>query len=87
MKEVFRDCDQTRVDLRRSILESAGIPCFVRNAATHNAIVGGLAVAFFPLPDFFPTLCVVNDEDYGEALDILQGNADGTEPGHDAPEP
>jgi hypothetical protein len=41
MKEVFRDCDQTRVDLRRSILKAADIPCFVRNAATHNAIVGG----------------------------------------------
>ncbi len=50
MKEVFRDCDQTRVDLRRSVLESAGIRCFVRNAATHNAIVGGLMVAFFPYP-------------------------------------
>jgi hypothetical protein len=76
MKEVFRDCDPTRVDLRRSLLEAAGLRCFVRNAATHNAIVGGLAVAFFPLPEFFPTLCIVDDEDYAEAMEILRGNDD-----------
>lgn len=80
MKEVFRDCDQTRVDLRRSILESAGIRCFVRNESTHNAIVGGLAVAFFPLPDFFPTLCIVDDDEYEDAMEILRGEPPEAEP-------
>lgn len=87
MKEVFRDCDHTRVDLRRSILEAAGILCFVRNAATHNAIVGGLAVAFFPLPEFYPTLCVVHDDDYEEAMDILRGETDATASDCDVPKP
>ncbi|MGB8166554.1 MAG: DUF2007 domain-containing protein [Chthoniobacteraceae bacterium] len=73
VKDVLRDCDQTRVDLRRSVLESAGVRCFVRNEATHSAIVGGLMVAFFPLPDFFPTLCIVDDEQYEAAMELLRG--------------
>ncbi len=80
MREVFRDCDQTRVDLRRSVLESAGIRCFVRNEATHNAIVGGLMVAFFPLPEFFPTLCIVDDEEYEAAMEILRSEPPEEEP-------
>jgi predicted RNA-binding Zn-ribbon protein involved in translation (DUF1610 family) len=30
-------------------------------------------VAFCPLPQFFPTLSVLDDEDYPEAMKILEG--------------
>jgi hypothetical protein len=38
MKEVFRDCDQTRVDLRRSLLESAHVRCFVGDEDYEEAV-------------------------------------------------
>jgi hypothetical protein len=72
VKEVFRASSPARVSLYKSVLESAGISCFVRNEVMQQAIPGGLAVAFLPLPDFWPTLCVVHDEDYVEAMELLQ---------------
>ena len=72
MKEVFRNCDSAWVGLYESILEDAGIATFTYNLGTLQMPVAGLAVAFFPLPIFFPTLCVLNDEDYLEAMQILE---------------
>ena len=80
MKEVFRASSPARVNLCRSVLENAGISCFVRNETAQQSIPGGLAVAFFPLPDFWPTLCVMNDGDYSEAMMILNSFQDGTAP-------
>jgi len=77
MKEVFRNADSVLVGLYQSILENAGIETFVHNVDTQQAIVGGLATALFPLPQFFPTLSVLNDTDYEEAMTIL-GNVRNT---------
>ncbi len=71
MKEVFRHADSALVGLYQSILDDAEIPTFVANARTQQSLVGGLLVAFFPLPIFFPTLYVLNDDDYSEAMNIL----------------
>jgi hypothetical protein len=71
MKEVFRNADSALVGLYESILEDAGIPSFVYNLGTLQMPAAGLAVAFFPLPIFFPTLCVLDDGDYESALRIL----------------
>jgi hypothetical protein len=71
VKEIFRSCDTARIGLYQSFLEEAGICCFVRNDVTQQALFG-LAAAFFPLPEFFPTLCIVKDEEYPEALAILR---------------
>jgi hypothetical protein len=71
MKEVFRSCDTARIGLYQSALEEAGICCFVRNETTQQALFG-VAAAFFPLPEFFPTLCILNDEDYSVAMAILR---------------
>jgi hypothetical protein len=71
MKEVFRHLSAARVSVYQSVLESAGIQTFVRNANTQQAIVGGLLTAIFPLPDFWPALCVVNDDAYPEAMALL----------------
>jgi Putative prokaryotic signal transducing protein len=75
MKEVFRSSDAGRVALYQSFIEDAGICSFVRNACTQQSL-GGLAMCFFPLPDFWPTLCVMNDEDYPEAMSILRSVRD-----------
>ncbi len=73
MKPVFRERDYTRVALLQSVLEAKGIQTFVRNQYSSTQIIG------FPNPAFFPALCVVNDEDYEEARQILKDylNEDG----------
>ncbi len=76
MKEVFRHSDAGLVAVRQSILESAGIVTFVRNADTQQALVLGLITAILPLPDFWPTLCVMNDEEYPTAMEILRDMKD-----------
>lgn len=67
MKELFRERDFTQVGYYQSILESEGIPTHVRNQHLTSA-----GLAEIPIPEFFPALCVVNDEDYNKALDILR---------------
>lgn len=67
MKELFRERDYTRVGYYQSILEAEGIETHVRN---QNLATAGLAE--IPIPEFFPALCVVNEEDYGKAMEILR---------------
>jgi hypothetical protein len=57
--------------LYQAVLEAAGIFCFIRNETTQQALCG-LAAAFFPLPEFFPTLCILSDDGYPEAMAILR---------------
>ena len=71
MKEVYRSNDTGMLGLYQSILDDAGIAHFVRNESTQPASVGGPARAFFPLPDFWPALCVVDDDDYPAAMELL----------------
>lgn len=75
MKEVFRHSDAGRVAVRQSVLEGFGIVTFVRNADTQQALVIDLITAILPLPDFWPTLCVMDDEDYADAMAILRNVA------------
>ena len=76
MKEVYRSNDGVMLSLYQSVLDDAEIPNFVRNESSQQAVVGGLATAILPLPDFWPALCVVNDEDYDEALELLRAVRD-----------
>jgi hypothetical protein len=71
MKEAFRSPNAGTISLYQSILDDAEIPYFVRNAITQQTIVGGLMTALLPLPDFWPTLCLLRDEDYPEAMQLL----------------
>jgi hypothetical protein len=64
MREVFVNQDHARVGLYKSVLDEAGIANFVRNEMANN-------ITEMPSPLFFPTLCVVRDEDYDEAMRIL----------------
>jgi hypothetical protein len=72
VKEVFRHADSALVGLYQSILEDAEIATFIGNLTTQQALLTGVITAFFPLPLFFPTLYVLRDDDYPEAMDILQ---------------
>jgi len=80
MREIFRNSDSAWVGLYQSILEDAGIPTFVYNLGTLQMPAAGLAVAFFPLPIFFPTLCVLSDDDYADAMNLLQSFRDAPSP-------
>ena len=50
-----------------AILENEGIPTFTQNNGPQQALGPGL----FPPPEFWPALCVLNDDDYPEAMKVL----------------
>ena len=63
MKHVFSSPDAAQTALVRSMLDSAGIACEVRNDAVSRAEVG--------IP-FITELWVLRDEDYEEARSLIQ---------------
>ena len=65
MREVFVNQDHARVGFYKSVLDEAAIPNFVRNESSNNSITE------MPSLLFFPALCVVNDDDYDRAIQIL----------------
>jgi|TARA_B110000914_G_scaffold6152_1_gene5219 hypothetical protein len=64
MKEIFRHSELHRVTRYRDILESAGIETLVRNEA--------LSVSDAPIPEFFPNLCVLSDDEFPRASELLK---------------
>jgi len=66
MKEIFVHPDLTQMAHCRSILEEAGIECFIRNEDTHDLIAG------LPDPLRQPSLCVTNDADAERARELLR---------------
>ena len=66
MRQVFVNEDHARVGFYKSVLEEAGIPSFIRNDYSNNSVAG------MPSPLFFPALCVVRDDDYARALQVLR---------------
>jgi hypothetical protein len=67
MKELFREADSAIVGHMKSILENEGIATVIRNEHLYMA---GLSEV--PIPDFFPALNVIHDEDYQRALLVLK---------------
>jgi hypothetical protein len=65
MKEVFVHPDPTRVGFYQSVLEEAGIPCFIRGE------FGSTSLASRKSTFFSPALCVLHDEDEERAKAIL----------------
>ena len=68
MKELCRERDFSRMGYFQSLVEAAGIPTFMRNES--------LSVTEISIPDFFPALCVVNDADYDQAMEIINHQQD-----------
>ena len=66
MKEIFVHPDLTQMAHCRSILEEAGIECFIRNEESHDLIAG--------LPDLMrqPSLCVTDDANAERARELLR---------------
>lgn len=64
MTEIFRDASPILVGHYKSILQSHGILCMVRNES--------IALTEIPIPVFYPALNVMNDEDAGRAIQILE---------------
>jgi hypothetical protein len=62
MKQVYSSRDSAKVGLMQSILDSADIPCEVRNDAMSQAMIG--------VP-FEPELWVLRDEDYDKAKQVI----------------
>jgi hypothetical protein len=62
MKLVFTSLDSLQVGLMQSILDSANIPCEVRNAAVSQVMIGA---------QFAPELWILRDEDYDEATQVI----------------
>jgi hypothetical protein len=76
MREVFTSPDFTEVGYYKSILDGAGIVSFIRN---ENANAQGLTGT-----SFYPSLCVLQDGDYAEAVRILKmSRAKDAKPGAD----
>jgi hypothetical protein len=73
MKEIYSNRDFEQVALRRTVLEAAGIPCIIRNEMNCQFMlsVGSLLAFVLPVPEWWPNLCVINDEDVGEACELL----------------
>jgi hypothetical protein len=67
MKELFREPDFTRVAFYQSLLEAQGIPTFIRNQDLSSCSPAG-----YPIPEFYPALCVMNDDDYVAAVQIIR---------------
>ncbi|MEJ6578178.1 MAG: DUF2007 domain-containing protein [Akkermansiaceae bacterium] len=64
MREIVRHSEIHRVTRYRDILESAGIQTLVRNE--------NLSVTDAPIPEFYPNLCVLNDEEFPRAVQVLK---------------
>ena len=75
MKPVFCDREPARVGYFQSVLENAGILSFIRNQHTNTTM------SEMPSGLFFPVLCVVNDDDFARAIDLIREVRDGTPPG------
>ena len=66
MKEVYRNHEYIRVSQFRDLVEAAGIPTMLRNEHLVHGVVE------IPIPEFYPNLCVMNDEDYEAAWEIIR---------------
>ena len=75
MKAVFVHSDPTVVGLKKSILEEAGIDCFIQNENT-SATFGAGAFGMVQSPAFDPTLCILDDSRYDEAMALLKPAVD-----------
>ena len=70
MKEVYTHSDLSMVGLGKSILESAGIACFIRNENTRSLGVSILGYSHTSILD--PVLCIADDTDLDRACELLR---------------
>jgi Putative prokaryotic signal transducing protein len=73
MREVSVHRDPAIVGYHKSILEGAGIPCFIRNEHT-SASLGAGFLDLVQSQVFDPVLCVMDDDLYDAAVELLRGS-------------
>ena len=73
MRELLTSLDWTRLGFSKSVLDEAGIASFIRNEHTAQLI----NVLIAPCQ---PSLCVVNDDEYDAAMELLRPHHDQTPP-------
>jgi hypothetical protein len=78
MKELFREKDITRVSYYKAILEEQGIPTMIRNEYLTMS-----GITEIPIPEFYPALCVMNDDDYVAAVRIIRDHLNAVQEGSD----
>jgi hypothetical protein len=64
MRELYTSMDSTRIGFYKSVLDEAGIACYIQNETTSH-LVNMIAMVFQP------TLCIVDDDCYDEAVALL----------------
>ncbi|MBN1901553.1 DUF2007 domain-containing protein [Candidatus Sumerlaeota bacterium] len=67
MQLLFRDSNLNECHFFKGLLESEGIPCFIKNERACFAIMGYLG----PLPELYPELWVLDNEKYQDAKEIV----------------
>lgn len=67
MKELFREPDFTMIGHYQSLLESHGVKTHVKNET-----IATMGVSEIPIPDTFPALCVVHNEDFERAWKLIR---------------
>lgn len=72
MKELFRERDLAQIHFYRGVLDEAGIETFIRNENLSS--IQGVAI-----PDYFPALCVVQNADYGRAVELIKNRLSASE--------
>ena len=71
MQEIYRDREYSMVVYFRNLLEYHGIPTMLRSENLST-----IGITDFPIPEFFPNICVMNDSDYNKAREIIQNAID-----------
>jgi len=66
MRAVYTSQDTSLVGYYKSILDDTGIASFIRNENSNNPEMAGA--------NFYPSLCIINDADFDEAIRILQSH-------------
>lgn len=72
MREVSVHRDIAIVGFHKSILDQAGIACYIRNEHS-SASLGAGAMGLVQSHLFDPVLCIVDDDRFDEAIDLLRG--------------
>lgn len=67
MRELYRHRDHSLVAYYKQLLEAEGIAVMLRNE--HLTMTG---LSEIPIPEFYPNICVLNDEDYERAWHIMR---------------
>jgi len=73
MKKIYTDTDIIKMGYYKSVLESNGIPVYIKNEA-----LSGLAGAI-PSGEVWPELWVMNDKNTEKAVSLLNGIENNTD--------